>query len=137
MNSIKKYGLIFFAIISLFSSAFLTPASVLAASCDGFDPTGNDPYGISCGANSGLNAGDPRAIIARIINVALGMLGILFVVLIVYAGFMYMTAGGNEENTKKAQKIILYAVIGLAIILSAYAISQFVLNELRNATKIS
>jgi hypothetical protein len=49
-------------------------------------------------------------------------------------GFEWMTAGGNEEKTTEARKRIIAGVIGLAIILSAYAIAQFVLRSLSAAT---
>lgn len=64
--------------------------------------------------------------INNIINIALSLLGVIFVVLTVYGGFLYMTARGNEEQTKKGQSIIVQALIGLIIVLSAYAISYFV-----------
>jgi len=78
---------------------------------------------------------DIRVTIARIIRVALSFLGIIAVVLVLYAGFTIMTAGGNEENVTKGKKILMNAGIGLAIILSAWAITQFVITRLENATK--
>ncbi|NQT49435.1 hypothetical protein HQ571_01945 [Candidatus Kuenenbacteria bacterium] len=68
--------------------------------------------------------------IGRIIRIVLGLLGVVMVVLVIYAGFMWMTAGGTPEKVEKAQKIIVQAVIGLAIILAAYAITDFVLGKL-------
>jgi len=68
---------------------------------------------------------DPRIVAGDIIRVALGLLGIIFVAIIVYAGFVWMTAGGNEENAGKAKKLIFNGVIGLVIVLSAYAITIF------------
>jgi len=44
----------------------------------------------------------------------------------VYAGLMWMTAGGNEDRIKKARQILIAAIIGLVIVLSAYAITQFI-----------
>jgi len=71
---------------------------------------------------------DPRSIAVTIIKTALGLLGTIFIVLIIYAGFLWMTAGGEEEKTKKATTLITQAVIGLAIVLSAYAITVFAVN---------
>ena len=73
---------------------------------------------------------DIRILVGRIINGFLGLIGTFFVVLIIYAGFLYMTAQGNEEQIGKAKKMILNAVIGLAIVMSAYAIARFVVNVL-------
>ena len=114
-----------------FSPALATSHD-LAVDCSQYDP--EDPFGIECGRATGLTSSDPRLVIGRIINVALSLLGIVATVLIVYAGFKWMTAGGNEENVKSAQKILMAAVIGLVIILAAFAISNFVLKSLYTAT---
>ncbi|MFZ2803968.1 MAG: Ig-like domain-containing protein [Patescibacteria group bacterium] len=93
---------------------------------------------------SGLNAvgqtiilpsTNPITIAVRIINVALGLLGIILVALILYAGFIYMTSGGEAAKTTQAKKIITNAIIGLIIILSAWAITNFVIANLLNATQ--
>src|SRR3989338_3486450 len=81
-----------------------------------------------------LGRADIRVTIARIINVALGLLGIVAVVIILLGGFTWMTAAGNEEKVDKARKLIVAGIIGLAIILSAYAIARFVIESLVTAT---
>ena len=78
----------------------------------------------------GLPSMDIRTIIANIIRVALSLVGIILVVIIMYGGFLYMTAGGNEEQIGRAKDILKNAVIGLAIILSAYAIVLFIMKML-------
>ncbi len=84
--------------------------------------------------NIGLPTTDIRLIVAKIIRVALGLLGIVAVVLILYGGFIWMTAGGDEERISQAKKILINAIIGLAIILSSYAIASFVISKLVGAT---
>ena len=69
-----------------------------------------------------------------IIRVFLELLGTIFMVIIIYAGFKWMTAGGNEEQIGDAKKLIKNGVIGLAIIVCAYAITLFVTNALLQAT---
>lgn len=64
--------------------------------------------------------------INTIINIALSLIGVIFVILTVYGGFLYMTARGNEEKTKKGLSIVVQALIGLVVVLAAYAISFFV-----------
>jgi uncharacterized BrkB/YihY/UPF0761 family membrane protein len=81
-----------------------------------------------------LGQRDVRATAASIINVAMGLLGIITVCLILYGGFLWMTASGSEEKVEKAQKIIVSAVIGLALILASWAIARFVLESLVTAT---
>ncbi|TSC84625.1 MAG: Uncharacterized protein G01um101413_9 [Parcubacteria group bacterium Gr01-1014_13] len=82
----------------------------------------------------GLPATDIRLIVANIIRIALGLLGIIAVALLIYAGYLWMTAGGNEEQIADAKKFLINTAIGLAIILSAYAIVSFVISKLTDAT---
>lgn len=72
--------------------------------------------------------------IGLIINVLLGFLGVIFLVLTIYAGFLWMTAGGNADQVEKAKKMLIQAIIGLVILLSAYAISNFVIGAISGAT---
>lgn len=72
--------------------------------------------------------------IARLINVILGFLGVLVVVAIVFGGFKRMTAAGNEEQISSGNKIMGAGIIGLVIVLAAYAIAAFVINQLVGAT---
>ena len=84
--------------------------------------------------NIGIGNDDPRLIAANLINVVLGFLGILFLVLTIFAGFKWMTAAGNDEQVAGAKKLLTAAVIGLVIILSSYAISAFVLDAVFRAS---
>ena len=74
------------------------------------------------------------ALIGNIINVLLGALGIVFVGLVIYAGILYFTDAGGEKSAKKAKEILKTAVIGLVIIIAAYAISNYVMGALVAAT---
>ncbi len=76
---------------------------------------------------------DIRIIVARIIQVALGLLGIIFLVIIITAGYKWMTAAGNEEKVREAKDQLIRGVIGLIIILVAYSITVFVVDEIRKA----
>jgi hypothetical protein len=99
--------------------------------------TGND-LGLNAIGGSGgikLGGGDVRTTAARIINVALGFLGIIAVVIVLIGGFKYMVSGGNEEKTSEAKNMIVAGIIGLAIILSAWAITTFVISSLLSATQ--
>ncbi len=85
------------------------------------------------GSAAGLSsASSLPTIIGNVINVLLGVLGIVFVVLVVYAGFLYLTSAGEDKGVGKAKKLLTQAVIGLIIIVSAYAISGYVINALVN-----
>ena len=95
----------------------------------------NDDLGVNAISGSiKLGSTDPRQTAARIINVALGFLGIIAVVIVLLGGFKYMISGGNEEKTTEAKNLIIAGIIGLAIILSAWAITSFVITRLLSAT---
>ncbi len=72
--------------------------------------------------------------IARIINILLGFLGVIAVILVLLGGFKWMTAAGNEDKIGEAKKLMGAGVVGLVIILAAYAIAAFVINQLVDAT---
>jgi len=76
------------------------------------------------GIKTGVNS--PEVIAGTVLQQVLSFVGVLFLGLMLYAGFLWMTAGGNEEKVDEAKKIILAAVVGLIIIAAAYAITQFV-----------
>jgi len=80
------------------------------------------------GETAGLAGGsDLITIIGRIINIFLGFLGLIFLVLMLYAGYLWMTAAGDPDKVKKAQATIRNSVIGLIIIASAWAITAYIL----------
>lgn len=88
---------------------------------------------VNTGLGGSLSDTDPRIIIGRIINVALGFLGVIAVAIILLGGFKWMTAGGNEEKTSEARKLLGAGVIGLVIILASWAIATYVINALSSA----
>ncbi len=65
-------------------------------------------------------------VIGSVIQSALTFLGIIFLALIVYAGFVWLLARGRQEEIERAQKIIESSVIGLIVVILAYAISKFI-----------
>ena len=83
-----------------------------------------------------LGKADLQTTIARIINVALSLLGIVAVVIILLGGFKWMTAAGNDDKVEEAKKLILAGIIGLAIVMSAWAIARFVLIQLGQAAGV-
>ena len=76
---------------------------------------------------------DPRLYIMRIVRGALTFVGLIFIVLIVWGGFQYMTSGGNREGTEKARSVLTTSVVGLLIMLSSYGIVRFVSRNLERA----
>ncbi len=73
--------------------------------------------------------------VGNIIQVVLSILGVILVVIVLYAGFLWMTAGGDEKKVDKAKDWMKNAVIGLVIIMSAYAITSYVITKLVESTQ--
>jgi Type IV secretion system pilin len=90
--------------------------------------------GLNYATAIGLGTQDVRTTVSNVIRAFMGLLGIVAVVIILLGGFKWMTAGGNEEKVSEAKKLIISGIIGLIIIMSAYAISQFVVNAIINGT---
>jgi len=64
--------------------------------------------------------------VENIITAFLSLLGVIFIILMILAGYNWMTAGGDEQKVTKAKDTIKRAIIGLLIIMGAYAITYFV-----------
>lgn len=80
------------------------------------------------------NVSDPQDFlyetVGNIISIFSAILAIIFIILIILAGFHYMTAQGDENKISQSLKTIYHAVIGLVIVISSYAITMFILNRL-------
>jgi uncharacterized membrane protein len=123
--AITKKHLLSFAFLSIF--ALLLIHSSLPARADQplFDSqVGLTDVGKSAFGSSNTPA-DIRLTMARIINVVLSFLGIVFLVLAVLAGFQYMTSEGNEEKTHEAMALLRNAIIGMIIILAAWILTRY------------
>ncbi len=88
----------------------------------------------SIGSQIGLGNADLKTTVLNIVRLLLGLMTLIAVVLVIYGGFVWLTAAGNEERVEKAKKIISAAVIGLIVILLAWAIVIFVANTTANVT---
>ena len=79
--------------------------------------------------------GRAEVIVGRVIGVFLSIFGIIFMVLIIFGGYKWMMASGREEEIKKAKDTIRSAIIGLIIVLAAYAITYFITSALEGAVR--
>ncbi|MFA6588432.1 MAG: pilin [Patescibacteria group bacterium] len=77
----------------------------------------------------GFTSTDLKQTILNVVSFVLGLLGLIAVVMILYGGFIWLTAGGNEDKVGSAKKIISSAIIGLIIVLLAWAIVNFVIKS--------
>lgn len=76
---------------------------------------------------------DLKTTISNIIRIIVGFLGIITILIILAGGLKWMTSGGNEDKIAEAKKLIGAGVVGLVIVLAAYAIASFVVNSLSQA----
>lgn len=111
--------------ILLFSLASLLYVGVANAQY-GLEETAN-----TAGLSSNISgASTPAEVIGDIVAAGLSMVGVLFLLLMIYGGVMWMIARGNEQQTDKALNTIKAAVIGLIIVMASYAITAFVFNAI-------
>lgn len=130
MNKLQRIitaGLMFVMMLGSVSTLALQPVNAAGTLTPG-------DLGADAGKATGLPDKDVREVIAYIIRVVLGLLGTICVVIILYAGFLYMTSGGNEDKKEEAMAWIKGAVIGLALILMSYALSRYIITQLISAT---
>ncbi len=86
------------------------------------------------GGTLGLGNADLKQTVINIIQWFLGLLGLVAIIMILYGGFTWMTAGGNEDKVDTAKQIISAASIGLVIVLISWAIVTFVIQTTSNVT---
>lgn len=108
-------------VIGVFIFALYAPTNAIE-----FDP--NHEY------KNELNLPDtePDALAVRVIQWALGFLGLISVGMIIFGGFMWMTSAGNEQRVEKGREIIKWAVIGLVVVMLSWAIVVFVFQSVEN-----
>ncbi|MEK7557753.1 MAG: hypothetical protein AAB530_00910 [Patescibacteria group bacterium] len=145
MNILKyiNFYKVIISLIILFNVVFIAPfAYIETASALNlkdafkFNADGNTDPTDSVASNAGYKTTSTvslLAVISTIIDVVLSLLGVIFLVLIIYAGFNWMTAAGEEDKITKSKSTITAAIIGLIVVLAAYAISYFVIYQISSA----
>lgn len=126
---IARLGL-FLVMIAFIALPALMPAPVAADSLADIVSV-DDVAGEAGFATDGA---DFKTTIGRLIKVALGFLGVVAIIIVLIGGFKYMTAGGSDDKVADAKKWIISGIIGLAIILSAYTLTSFVITQLLEAS---
>lgn len=119
-----REGLVFAGLLGLtvLASCFLTVDPALAANTL-LSP--DDAPSIVTNATGG--EGNAKDLILRIINYFLTFLGVIAVIMVIYAGVLYVTSAGNDDAVGKAKKILLYAGIGLLLVFVSYALVNTIL----------
>ncbi len=149
----KHFGLLF--LTALLLSIFIVPQTASADLCDqladktggffscgegetsftqfqgGLTPPSTEGYDPSLTQETNL-----RDYIVNIVNFVLGFLGLVAMIIVIYGGFLYVTAAGQEEQTTKGKKSIMYAVIGIVIILISFALVNTLIGGLGKGTDV-
>ncbi|MEK7631429.1 MAG: hypothetical protein AAB445_00985 [Patescibacteria group bacterium] len=89
------------------------------------DPQLTNPLGIN----------DPKLLIVRVLRYALGLLGVVSLIMIIYGGFLMLTSGGNADTLKKAKGTIVWAAAGMAVILGSWQILRFIFDTVNEVAK--
>ncbi len=122
---------------SVAGNGFLAWTSIAAATTVPTGLSGSEANLTNIGTEAGLSSNQASSLptlVGNVINVILGLLGIVFVVLVIYSGIQYMLSRGESKKVEDATGNIRTAIIGLIITVAAYAISNYVISALVTAT---
>jgi ABC-type Fe3+ transport system permease subunit len=124
MKKLFNIGMLTLGFMSLLGLAAVPSSSTLAATTTDEAKAGVKAVG---GTGSGNEANDVTKTIQAVINILLFLVGLIAVLMIVIAGFRFVTSNGDANTVSSAKNTIIYAVIGIVIAVMAYAIVNFVL----------
>lgn len=140
LRTFKNKVLIILTILTL-SAPTIIPLQASAAACSnigthigsGISATAgsNSPQQYGCNGSGSITTGI-KSIAAKVVNIFSIIVGIVSVIMIIYAGFRYITSGGESGSTSNAQKTLIFAIIGLIVVVLAQVIVHYVLNTANN-----
>lgn len=122
----KLLALLFLVVIFLTPAIYSAKAEYNFIKDSGVNDLGNKAGYTTVGSASEANS--PEYYVGLVLNILFSFLGIIFLVLIVYSGVMWMTAQGNTSQIEKAKDTIVKAIVGLVIVIVAYGLTFFILN---------
>ncbi|MBI4253170.1 hypothetical protein HY623_03280 [Candidatus Uhrbacteria bacterium] len=120
------------AVLGLLGAALLFAPLVVAQGAITSANTGLNETARNAGYQT-TNVSIPQ-FVGTVINAALGIIGVIFLVLIVYGGMLWMLSEGDETKIGSARGLIFHSIIGLILVLSAYAITSFVVGSIIKGT---
>lgn len=125
----KKFQSFFLVAISVFNIFFvINNVMATTSTLQGLDSTANKVEAYKDQDTDVVGFLQTRT--GEIIGLVLSFIGVIFLLLMIYAGISWMVSAGNQEKVKKARDLMINAVIGLIIVLSAYAIVAFLGTQL-------
>lgn len=129
MKFIKQFLVIVICGLSLLSFSPALAEETDVSSLEGLNATARQVNAY----NNQVSANAKETILDRVggvVGLILSFIGIIFLILTVYAGFLWMTAQGNSGQVEKAKDLLINAIIGLVIVSAAYSITMFIGNQL-------
>lgn len=137
-----KNKIILITLLTIASSFFfLLPSPILAQATDNAGNYGLDETAKKVDALSGQVSSYDKNFLqtkaGQIIGVVLSFVGALFLILMIYAGILWMISQGNEQSVTKAKGLIINAIIGIIIVFAAYALTSFLGNQLLSSSPSS
>ncbi len=118
---IKQTAIVFALMVGAISLMSFLPVAGAASSI--LNPTDNpDAVSTATGGASSL-----RQLVLTMVNYFLGFLGLVAVLVVIYGGVTYVTAAGKDDAVEKGKKIIMYALVGLIIVLLSFVVVNFVI----------
>ncbi len=124
-----KKSLVYLSILLLIVFVFANFNIVGASSAQDLAKTGLD----NTNAEIGLAQGDPARTVGAALGVLLSVLGLVFLIICIYAGVLWMTAAGEKDNIAKARSMLIQGAIGLIITLGAYTVTAYVVDKITGA----
>ena len=131
----KKVSTILAGLLVLPMLAFGATMAVVQTASAQTTPPADDDITLQSGVTASKGAGVPEAVsgdeglVTKIINILLWAIGIVSVIMLIIGGFRYATSNGDSNQVTAAKNTIMYAVIGLVVAIFAYAIINFVINQ--------
>ena len=130
-----KKSLIFLLFVIFLNIAFITPVMIEAADKDAkslFNSSLDETADGTGHLKTKMSNAGALGTASLVISVALSLIGIVFLILMIYGGFIWMNSRGNDQEIQKAITIIRNSIIGLLIVVAAYAITEFIGNNFVN-----
>ncbi|MFA5109654.1 MAG: hypothetical protein WC458_03885 [Patescibacteria group bacterium] len=125
--------LLFILSVSLFlpvAGANFSLAAPVSDTLEGLDISANEVSAFEPQTSGSYGTDFLATKAGQIVGLILSFVGVLFLILMIYAGIMWMTASGNEQQISKAKSLLINAIIGIIVVFAAYAAVSFLGTEL-------
>lgn len=109
----------------VFSLLLLLPKITVLAADNGSTPCNG------CQLNNPISATTVEALVGKLINTAMGVVGSLALLMFIYGGFTWMLSAGSSEKIKKGKDIVIWSALGMVLIFMSYALVRFVLETIQ------